>query len=275
MTRAAIQKAGIEAPRLSQSIAKDLIHRSPAHAWKSHRLLGGKSRQPTNVMDHGTLVHELVLGGDKVVVVDAKDWRTKDAKAQRDAIRLAGGVPVLKHQHEKAEVTANAVIAALAAIGIFLEDGECECRLEWEDDGVPCEGTPDWFGLDTDERPVVFDLKVTSGHADPGTTEKKMADWAIQRSAYVSALNKRHPELAGRWRWLWVVVEAETNEVAIYVAGATLEQLGDMQWERAVVMWKGLLELHADDPDAPWPGYGVQTINAPAWAIRNEEDRQQ
>jgi len=269
-------------PRLSQSIAWEMLSKSPRHAQRKHRLLGGERGASTAAMDHGTLTHELVLGGDKIAILDFPDWRTKKAKEAREEARRNGLVPVLRHQVEKASATANAVIQALATPhpsldfpGLFLADGDCERRLSWEIDGIPCEGTPDWFGIDVERQPTVLDLKWTGSAADEETIRGRMhSGWALQRSAYLSALDVLYPELAGRWRWYWCVVEGDTNEVALYRAGASVEQIGHLQWRRALCQWRGLLDLHDTNPNILWPGYGLRVIEASDWQIRREEDRQ-
>lgn len=270
MTTAALQLVEREVPRLSQSVGWTLLSKSPRHAWRAHRLLGGTQRTPTASMDTGTLVHELTLGGDRVVVVDAKDWRTNDAKEARDLIRSQGKVPILNHKYAEAEVIAKTVTDRLAQEGIILADGFCEEKLQWEQAGVACEGTPDFF--DPEQGAIVLDLKVTEKSADPDTIQRSMVSgWAMQRSAYIGALEYRYPELVGRWEWIWAVVEVETHEVALYEAGASFEQLGDMQWQRALATWRRLLEQAGPELE-PFPGYGRRTLEAPGWAMAREED---
>lgn len=267
-------------PRLSQSVGWELLDKSPRHAWRKHRLLGAERLDPTRAMDHGTLVHELVLGGDRVVVLDHKDWRTKKAKEDREAARADGQVPILRHQYERAVRTAAAVEEQIATPshdsgwpGVFIEDGVREGRIEWDEGDVPCEGTPDWRGQAIDKSPLVFDLKYTEGSAAPKAFGRRIEDGlAMQMAAYLSGLSKLHPELAGRWSWWWVVVEGDSDEVAIYHPSSAVEQLGSLQWERAVSGWRRLLELHACSPGEPFPGYGASEIDISTWALAREEE---
>src|SRR5262245_35492153 len=88
-----------ERPSLTQSIAKTLITKSPLHAWTEHPRLGGVRREPTREMDDGKILDALLLsGGDGLEIIEAPDFRTKDARARRDAAKAAGKTPILKHK---------------------------------------------------------------------------------------------------------------------------------------------------------------------------------
>src|SRR6188474_2551048 len=51
-----------ELMRLSPSIAKVLLARSPLHAWDEHRLGGGAERESSDTMDVGKVCEKLLLG---------------------------------------------------------------------------------------------------------------------------------------------------------------------------------------------------------------------
>jgi len=78
---------------LSSTGARRLIEPScPAKfAWVREH-----GEEPKTTYDFGHVAHLHVLTeGEIVEVVDAPDWRTKDARAQRDSARAAGRVPIL------------------------------------------------------------------------------------------------------------------------------------------------------------------------------------
>ena len=63
-------------PSLSNSMAKILLDKSPAHAYAAHPRLGGAGRvlpaSTLQTFDAGKLAHKLLLGrGAEVVVIDA------------------------------------------------------------------------------------------------------------------------------------------------------------------------------------------------------------
>lgn len=257
-------------PKLSQSIAWAMLSRSPAHAWWEHRDLGGKERKPTDAMKEGTLRHELLLGGNKVVVADFDSFKSNAAKEVRDAALAQGLVPIVRKKAEEAEKPVAKLRSAIADRGFDLGDFQRETRLFWTDrEGVECAGTPDAFRVDGASA-AILEVKIVGQSAHPDDLARKVDEgWALQRAAYISALQALHPEVRGRVEWLWVAQEKDPPwEVSIVPAGGSMDDLGFRQWHRALSQWRELLTL---DPTKPWPGYTNQPLEAPAWALAKEE----
>src|SRR3954471_5458063 len=81
---------------LSCSGAKKLLPPSCPALFKWER---ENPPPPKRQFDFGHAAHKLVLGvGPELVGVDAPDWRTNAAKAQRDEARARGAVPLLVHE---------------------------------------------------------------------------------------------------------------------------------------------------------------------------------
>lgn len=260
-----------QTPRLSQSIAKVLLENGPFHAWHHHRSLG-KLSSHSDAMDRGTLIHELVLGGDKVAVLDHKDWRTNAAKAERDAVRDGGRVPVLAKQVEAVQVVVHKVRGLLTdRFDAYNGEWLFEHRLQWEQDGVACEGTPDLFGFHAG-RLFAIDLK-TVGTAISTRRMGAVAvsgGWAIQRAAYVAALEAMYPEFSGRIDFAWVIAETDAPyQVRVANADWQMRDLGERQWKRAVLQWRDLI---AQGWDVPWKDDEELTMIAPGWAMLQEEE---
>jgi len=90
----------LAAPGFSASRAKVVHASSPAHALVY--------TDPTPAMDAGSAFHALLLNnGPQVQVVEARDWRTDAARAQRDAAHKAGRVPLLPHAFDRLAVAAK------------------------------------------------------------------------------------------------------------------------------------------------------------------------
>ena len=73
-------------PSLSPSIAHWLLSASPAHAWREHPRLNPDYRQEVSAkLDLGSAAHAILLenAGERIVIVHAKDYRTKEAQAAR------------------------------------------------------------------------------------------------------------------------------------------------------------------------------------------------
>jgi hypothetical protein len=160
-------------PSLSASIAKVLCDESPAHAWQRHpRLNPAYQREETSTFDVGSAAHAMLLeDNDPCVGVAAKDWRTKDAREQRDAIRQMGRIPLLMDQYERVIELAAHARTALRELDMWptpLTGGKPEQTIIWREgtgrDAVVCRGLIDWL---RDDLVVFDDLKTTTRGANP------------------------------------------------------------------------------------------------------------
>jgi hypothetical protein len=261
-----------ESPALSHSTAHVLLTQSALHAWYNHPRLGGHRRIPTDDMDHGSLIHALVLEeGGRVDVIDAKDWRTNAAKDARDASRKAGRIPVLVHKYDAAKIAADKIRAGLQAQGVHLS-GESEVAIEWTEDSasgpVLCRCKIDHL-IQADE--LILDLKTISS-ADPRNCARHALDYGycLQRAAYTSAVEALWPDLAGRSRFMFLFAETDPPyATAPAELDGTFRELGERQWRRAVDRWGQCLKTNT------WPGYapnGVATLAAPGWVLSQSEE---
>jgi hypothetical protein len=102
-------------PSLTQSIAKILQDRSPAHAWLRHPRLNpayqpdAEGYAPNLIM--GSAAHALALRrGKPVVVMPFDSFRSKSAQETRDLALAEGKIPILPQHFERAEAMANALL---------------------------------------------------------------------------------------------------------------------------------------------------------------------
>jgi hypothetical protein len=279
-------------PRLSQSIAKELVERSPWHAKRAldrraaqHEDEGGESDEDKkrDTMDRGTIIHALLLGtpSPAVIVADPvsgepfSDFRTKAAKEQKAKIRAAGKIAVIAHKVQPVVMLADRIrFGLLKEHGIDLV-GDSELAVTWTErasDGtpVPCRGMLDhWLAADAKGRPTIYDVKVWAS-ANPRVLVRKVHDMGvdIQAEAYTRAVEAVYPELAGRVRFVTLVCEVSTGLVTPIVFGGSLRQVGKMRWRRAIDLWARCSALN------DWPGYtrGELLIDAPEWMIAAEID---
>jgi PDDEXK-like domain of unknown function (DUF3799) len=259
-------------PSLSSSIANVLESASPLHAWSQHPRLGGMARSPTKPLENGSLIHELLLGAGKGIrVIDAADYRTNAAKAERDAARAAGKVPVLADDYEVARRTADTLRERFADAGIVLS-GESETVALWTETAsngarVQCRGMMDHLTL-----PTAYDLK-SARSAHPAACRKHVESYgyALQRAAYVSAIERIQPALAGRVDFVFVFFELEPPyAVTPARLSGEFRELGERAWRRAVDRWEECLRTNK------WPGYadGVIDLEPSPWALAKDMDRQ-
>lgn len=250
-------------PTLSASIATILCSSSPAHARAAHpRLNPQLVREEKATYDVGTAAHALLLeGSDAVAIVDADDWRTKDAKEARDDARLNGRVPLLAKTWAEVQQMVAAVRAQLDAIADpppLFTDGKVEQTLVWDDHGVACRARLDWL---RDDHQAIDDLKTTSRSANPETWTRTLfgigAD--VQAAFYLRGL-KAVTGADAVFRW----VVAETYPpyaLSVVSLGPDVLALAEQKVEYALETWRECLS------SGVWPAYPARVCFAelPAW----------
>jgi hypothetical protein len=258
-------------PSLSSSIAHVLDTESPLHAWSRHPRFGGVKRAPTKSLENGSLSHSLLLGtGKDVEVIDAKDFRTNAAKEARDAARAEGRVPVLADDFNEAKATADELRKRFDDLGIVL-DGESELTALWTETAsngatVQCRGMIDHLKL-----PRIYDIKSIRS-ANPAICRKHVESYgyATQHAAYVSAVERIKPELAGRVEFIFVFYELEPPFAVTPVRlSGVFRQLGDRAWKRSVDRWEACLRTNK------WPAYADEIIDLEpsGWALSRDMER--
>jgi hypothetical protein len=131
---------------LSSSGARKLVAECPAKFkyWLDNQ------EPPKKALDFGTAAHKLVLDdGPELILVDAEKWNTNAIKAEVEAIREAGNIPLKRHELDQV----NAMAAALRAdpdAAALLEPGSgvAEQSAFWEDNGVWRRARFDWLRHD-------------------------------------------------------------------------------------------------------------------------------
>jgi hypothetical protein len=245
-------------PSLSASVAKVLLDESPAHAWAAHPRLNPEPQEESGSsrMDFGTIVHALVLGrGRQIVVVYADNWTTKAAKAARDDARAAGKTPVLVKDFERAKLCAAAAVAHVRSVegceNVFEPDhGQSEVAMVWQDEAGPwCRSMVDWLPND---RRVLWDIKTTALSANPAHAGKLIANMGYDLAAgfYERGLIHLEPEMAGRVTFRWVMVEVTPPfACSIVQIDATGLTIGRRKTSAAIDAWRRCREADA------WPAY--------------------
>lgn len=271
-----------ERPALSYSIAKEMLTKTPLHAWQMHRLLGGKGqpkKKPTPALERGIIIDHLILGAaeHRIVVVKAPDFRTKAAQQQRDAAYEADKVPVLEEDYAEYEKTAKKLIEQLGPIF-----GRPKLRAAWlSDEDVLCHGELDGFsesgstaeepiaGIDPG-APIIWDLKSCTDAVDASTESNIYNyDYQIQCASYLDCVSSLRPELAEAVQFVLVFAEVTPPyDVRFVKLARSFVEMGQGQWGRAVFMWRECLQSNK------WPGSGrkLHEVSAPIWAVRREQD---
>ncbi len=257
-------------PSLSSSIVKILCSSSPAHAQVAHPRLNPQAEDENAThFDIGTVAHAILLeGADVVQLVDAPDWRTKIAQAQRDAARAKGKVPLLKGKFADVEqmvAAASEQLAPFSQLAIFNHKyGKPEQTVIWKEDDVWCRARIDWLH---DDHTAIDDYKSTSASANPDVLARTMFanGWDTQAAWYLRGL--RAVGRAAQEREFRFVVQETYAPYALSVIGVGPDVLtiGEKKALYALERWRICLRT------ADWPAYPTRVCypTLPAW----EENR--
>jgi len=264
---------GISVPTLSSGIARLLCDASPAHAREAHPKLNPNYRpREDERFDLGTVVHAILLEGQAAIeVVDAEDWRTKEAREQRDTARAAGKVPLLAARMADVQGIIVAVREQLdrhRAVPPLFTAGEPERILLWhEPGGVACRARLDWL---RDDRLAIDDLKTTTRSAKPDAYARNLfatgAD--VQAAFYIRGVQELY-EVTPTWRWV-VVETSPPYALSVITPGEDMLALARKKVDYALEVWRRCLATDT------WPGYrpDVATAELPAWEEARWLDRE-
>ena len=262
-------------PSLSSSIAQVLLRESPYKAWFSHpRLNKGYSEDRADKFDLGTAAHAMLLEDNEsaMAVVDADDWRTKAAQAQRDAARAAGKTPILAGHFQK-------VLEMVAAAKAFIPTSEIGSAWKAADSEVTAviQESGTWlrcrFDRATKDRRVIMDYKTTED-ASPETFSRQIPrmGYHLQDAFYrriartLNGATVPEPIFA-------FLVQSVTPPYECSLAGCdpTLQEIADYEVGRAIQLWRDCIK--ADK----WPSYGgrIHWTIPTIWQIKQHEERLQ
>lgn len=259
-------------PSLTQSVAKILIDQSPLHAKLAHPRYWDAPRADDDGYDKaqaiGNAAHALILGrGKKLAVIDAPDFRKKDAKEAKEKAIAAKQEPILsKHFDMARDLVASFWLQLRQIEGCekaFHEDhGQSEVVGVAQDGELYLRTMIDW--LSTDRR-LVLDLKTVSASASPFVTGRKMASdgWMVQAAMHERVLDAVDPAGAGRRRFLYVCVEQQPPyALTVNEIGEAPLTIGRKMLQYAIETWRRCVE------DDVWPAYPLRIIRPemPAWA---------
>lgn len=140
-----------DTPSLSAGMITDLLA-APAKCFEASRRLNPNWEPPETEEKFtlGTVRHVLFLEPDlfdaKVTVVRFDDWRTKEAKSLRSAIREAGKTPILEKHMDRVHAARRAFLATAFLTAAFA-DGFYERSMFWRhpEHGFWCRSRPDFI----------------------------------------------------------------------------------------------------------------------------------
>lgn len=289
MTAAAAFELAITAPGVYDGIPNDAYHADPV-VGGSLSSSGAKSLLPPycpaifaherehpvhkDIYDFGSAAHTLILGDpeQRLMVVNADDWRTAKARAAKVEAHLTGRIPLLTKDLAKVQQMAAAVLAHPIASQLFAPGlGKPEQSLFWVDPETKVwrRGRLDWLPNRRPGRMILPDYK-TAASADPETFAKAAINNGYHQQAawYIDAVKVL--ELDPDPAFLFVAQEkdppylvsvVELDEASISV-GRNLNRIALLTFKKCV-------------ESGQWPGYTddeVQMISLPEWYLRRFDE---
>lgn len=261
-------------PSLNASIAVTLEARTPRHAWAAHpRLNPAFARETATQFDIGTAAHALVLHDvDGVEVIDVDAYRTKEAKAARQAAYDAGKVPLKTTEYAQVQAMADAARLQMDEHREgrdFFRPGHGlpEQTLIWNEGDVWCRLKLDW----QDNNGLFFpDYKTTSGSASPLFWERNL--WALAYDFRLAFYRRGIRKVIGTAEPEMRLVVQETRPpyclCILAVPQAILDE-AETRVLRSIKKWAWCLKHDA------WPGYPVETcyVQPPPYMIARWEEQ--
>lgn len=256
-------------PSLSASVASILLTQSPRHAALAHpRLSLAYQPDEDSRFDLGSAAHALLLenDGSKVCVIEAADWRTKDAKAKRDEARANGLFPILaKHNFAVTAMVkaAREFIETTELAGIFTR-GKPEQTVIWHSGNAWCRARLDWF---TDDRAVILDYKTTES-AQPEQCIRQITrmGYDLQAEFYCRGLTDLRSGSTPAFVFLFQEITPPYACSLVSLSNA-FREVGQRKMLAAIDLWDHCITK------GQWPGYSTQIHYAEpaAWQIAEIE----
>ena len=276
-------------PSLTQSIAKTLLDRSPAHARLEHPRL----KPPKDAADEeaekyvaaqaiGNAAHSILIGrGKDLAEANFDNFRTKAAQEFRSLNEAAGRTVVLSKHLERAHSLVANTRERLYKIGwqrAFMPGrGHGEVVVAWEQQ---IKGTDIWLRsmLDwLDDQGDVYDLKTTGLSVAPHVVGRIAAEagWDIQAAMHERGLNwTSGADRKARRNYRFVAVENEPPYALTAIElSETWLTMGRKKLNIAVSMWAQCMATNT------WPAYPQHAITPEypgykeaSWLTREETE---
>lgn len=258
-------------PSLSSSIANIILNQSPEHAYLAHpRLNHNYVREEVNSrFDIGSVAHMLLLEKltDKIVVVAAKDWRSKAAKEERDAAHAAGCFAILDRQYTSVLQMVSVARRWLldTELGDILVTGDTERTVLWREEDIWYRCRPDLMSSD---RRIIVDYKSTE-NAAPDACARQIGrmNYDLQAEYYTHGLQA----ITGRTDTVFVFLFQEIAApyaCSLVALSNAYRAVGQAKRQRAKKLWDACLRADL------WPGYSPEIgyVEPKPWDLAQAEE---
>ena len=261
-------------PSLTRSTIKDLITKTPRHAFWNHPKLNPDftPEESATHFDIGTAAHTIFLEGtdDIAVSLPYDDWRKKEAQAARDEARANGKVPLLAKQYDSVMSMVEVANKSLSEseLGLKVEWGEPELTYIWQEqpDDLYCRIRTDWINT---ERTIILDYKTTSKLAEPEDFSRVITQNGldIQDAFYrrgVSEIEGTTPD------FIFMVQEVDPPYLCSFIElDLQFQEMGKEKVKRGLHLWRECIK------SGVWPSYSnrIYTVEPPSYSLAQWEMR--
>ena len=253
-------------PSLSQSICKVLLERSPLHAKHEHPRLRPAITEDDETEKYdkpkaiGNAAHAIMIGRGKTLeIIKFNDFKSGDAKKERDAAYAAGKTPILeKHLAVASDIVASGLeqLKRHEDRDAF-QNGSGEVALIWQEEGtgIWCRALVDWLH---DDLRTVDDYKTSAMSMAPHVIglRAETAGWHIQAAFIERGLDALAPATAGRRRYRFIGQEQDGRPYALTSMHMSEHWLtmGRKKIAAAMAMWHSAIQT------GRWPCYPTRAV---------------
>lgn len=254
-------------PSLNCSVAKVLLRESARKAWYVHPRLNAAHREREETkFDIGTAAHAMLLEGANIIeVCEFDDWRKNEAKAKRDAARVAGKIPLLKRHRDD-------VVAMVAAAEAFIQHSEIAAYWPDADSELVGIALEDGVWLRCRFDRIAKNRRFLVGYKTTEDVSPEVFSRQITRMGYdiEDAFYRRIARDLGTTgpRHVFLAQSCEPPyECSLHGCDPSLQEIADAEVERAIHLWRICSTTKA------WPSYGGRIHYAlpTNWQIQNHE----
>lgn len=242
-------------PSLTAGIAHTLLTRSPLHAkWEHPKLSPHYTPEQKTDFDIGTAAHGMILeGDDKVCVIEANDWRTKEAKDKREEARGNGLTPLLRKHYEAVRKMVSVARSFMQECEIAprIKESEPEVTMLWKHGELWCRARPDLWSLD---RKTMVNYKTTECAA-PEVFMRRMVALGYDLSAAFYEMGAR---ALGFKAEEFFIAQETTPPYACSLVGmdAAMREVARSKLQYAITLWEKCMR------EDKWPAYPLTVQNA-------------
>ena len=277
-------------PAFSAGLAWDIVGPDGCLALayaRSRWLNPNYVEEPNELLDSGRIAHlaalEESLLEQAIVIVHAKDWRSKAAREVRDEAYATGKIPILYERDQGSTGASFQKVLAMrtalqqneVASALLFATGNNEVSYDWTDDslGVQCKARADRVVTEPGaELTKLIDLK-TAANVSPDGFQRSMVNFGhhLRAAFYLDGWAAQDEPLPASYTFLCV-----RSEPPHLVAAYQLEPQA-IEWGRKLYH-HAMMEFEAAYAGGtPWWSYTrdkIAAIDLPTWAGYRLADRE-